>query len=298
MRGAFWLASFPKSGNTWLRLALRSLELGGAPIRLDEDKDDWWDRHDGSRIGGIVSSRRFFEEVLNVESTDLTAEEIEALRPLAVAALAKSRNDAIFKTHDSFVTEQREPLFPLEVTKGAVVVVRDPRDVAVSLADHIGLPIDAVIDKMADPNATLLGRKNGLPSQFIQRLSTWSRHVAGWLEAPVPKLLVRYEDMKVDMPGVLAKVAAFVAMEATPDAVAGAVAATEFATLRRQEKCTGFRECSEFSAFFFRRGIAGGWRDTLTAAQARRIEFDHGVMMQRLGYEVSTFTDSVKAALG
>ena len=297
MGGVFWLASFPKSGNTWLRLALRSLEQGGAPVRFDEEKDDWWDREGGSRVGSIASSRQFFEEVLNVESTDLTAAEIERLRPYVGAALAKSKNAPIIKTHDSFLSEQEVPLFPSEATKGAVVIVRDPRDVAVSLAYHVGLPIDAVIEKMADPNARLLGRKNGLPGQFDQLLSTWSRHVAGWLDAPISKLLVRYEDMKVDMPGVLAKVAAFVEMEATRDAVAGAVAATDFATLRQQEKCTGFRDRSEFSACFFRRGEAGGWCDTLTAAQVGRIESDQGIMMQRLGYEVSASMDSGKVGL-
>jgi len=287
MSGIFWLASYPKSGNTWLRLALQSLEAGGAPVRFDEDKDNWWERKDRGRVGGIVSSRPFFESHLNVESSDLTAEEIEELRPQAIIAWAEGENSPIIKTHDAFLSSRGTPLFPDGSTRGAVVIVRDPRDVAVSFADHSGLSIDAAIDKMADPGGMLAGGTKRLANQFSQRLPTWSGHLAGWLEAPVPKLMVRYEEMKTDMASVLAKVAAFVEIDAPAAAVARAVAATGFDKLQAEEDRIGFRERAPNCRQFFRRGVAGGWRDTLTAEQVGRIETDHGAMMRRLGYEVS-----------
>jgi aryl sulfotransferase len=287
MGGIFWLASYPKSGNTWIRLALQSLERDGAAVRFDEDLDAWWERRGGGRVGGIVSSRRFFDEFLDVESSDLTADEIEVLRPAAIVAWAQGEQAPIVKTHDAYLSSQGTPLFPAGTTRGAVVIVRDPRDVAVSFADHSGLSIDQAIAKMADPNGMLAGGKNSLANQFMQRLPTWSGHVAGWLKAPVPKLLVRYEEMIADMSEVLARVAAFVEIPAPAEAITRTVAATRFDRLRQGEEKVGFRERSRHADHFFRRGVAGGWRDSLNTEQIRRIETDQGAMMRRLGYEAT-----------
>ncbi len=288
MSGIFWLASYPKSGNTWMRLALQSLERGGAPVRFDADKDAWWERRRGGRVGGIVSSRAFFEDFLAVESSDLMADEIEILRPAAIVAWAEGENAPIVKTHDAYLSSQGTPLFPKDETRGAVVIVRDPRDVAISFADHSGLTVDAAIRKMADPHGTLAKGGTHLSNQFAQRLPTWSGHVASWLDAPMPKIVVHYEDMITDMASTLAEAAAFVGIDAPADAVARAVAATRFDRLQAEEKRVGFQERAPNCKRFFRRGVAGGWRDTLTPEQAARIERDQGAMMRRLGYEVST----------
>ncbi|MGB8600669.1 MAG: sulfotransferase domain-containing protein [Rhizomicrobium sp.] len=284
MSGIYWLASYPKSGNTWMRLALHSLEQGGAPVRFDEADDAWWQRETDRRVGGIVSSRAFFENYLAVESSDLTAAEVEALRPAAIAAWAEGARAPIVKTHDAYLSAAGTPLFPPGGTQGAVVIVRDPRDVAISFANHSGITIDQSIARMANPNGMLAGKTIGLSGQFRQRLPTWCGHVAGWLDAPIPKLLVLYEDMIADMVSVLTRVAGFVGIAADPGAVARAVAATGFDRLKAEEDKIGFRERSEYAARFFRRGVAGGWRDTLTTAQVAQIETDHGAMMRRLGY--------------
>lgn len=286
MSGIYWLASYPKSGNTWMRLALHSLEQGGAPVRFDEADDAWWQRKTDLRVGGIVSSRVFFENYLAVESSDLTVAEVAALRPAAIAVWAENARAPIVKTHDAYLSVEGTPLFPPGGTQGAVVIVRDPRDVAISFANHSGMTIDQSVARMADPNDMLAGKTIGLSGQFRQRLPTWSGHVAGWLDAPISKLLVRYEDMITDMVQVLTRVAGFVGIIAEPDAVVRAVAATRFDRLKSEEDKIGFRECSEYAARFFRRGVAGGWRDTLTIAQVAQIEADHGTMMRRLGYDL------------
>jgi aryl sulfotransferase len=289
MSGIYWIASYPKSGNTWVRMVLRSLEQGGAPVRFDDDNAPWWDPSHRSRIGGISSSRFFFEDVLDIESSDLTEDEIETLRSAAILAWAESAGKPpIVKTHDAWLSSRGTPLFPPESTKGAVVIVRDPRDVAVSFANHSGISIDAAIARMADHDCRLARTSKKMGSQLTQWLPTWSGHVAGWLDAPVRRLLMRYEDMKADTPGILAKVAAFFEIDATAETVKKAVDAARFDRLQAEEARTGFRERPAVSSRFFRRGVAGGWRDTLSREQVERIEADHGAMMRRLGYEMTT----------
>lgn len=271
-----WLASYPKSGNTWLRLALASLSKGGvAP-----------DFSSAELFAPIACDRAAMDEIADVDSAALTPAEEEAARPeffrLEAAWLGRPQ---LRKVHDAWTrTASGEPLFPLEVTAGAVYLVRDPRDVAVSLAHHHSTSIDATIAFMSDPDATLArGIHYGSP-QLRQRLLSWSGHVRSWLDAPLTTLMLRYEDMLRDPAGALRRVADHLSWSVSPEAIVAAVAATRFDALQAAEVRHGFRERTRPEVPFFRRGVAGGWRDALIPAQRRRIEADHREVMAALDY--------------
>lgn len=278
MNGYQWLASYPKSGNTWLRLALDSLLHDGAPPDFSR----------GIAFAPLAAARAPFDHLLDVDSSDLTADEIGALRPRfhdieirdATAPLPR-------KVHDAWtLTADGEPLFSPAVTLATICVVRDPRDIAPSLAAHLGIPIDAAIAFMARPAATLASGRRRDTSQLPQRLLTWSAHVESWLDAPgmPPPLLLRYEDMSDDAAAALLRAARHLGCPTDDRAAGRAVAATRFDALRTAEERHGFGERSGKAERFFRRGVAGGWRDTLSPAQAARIEDDHAGVMARLGY--------------
>lgn len=277
MSGFFWLASYPKSGNTWLRLALPALRLGRTidfSVRSD--------------FAPIAASRIAFDRVLEIESSDLTADEIAILRPRCYEALARLAAEPLFrKVHDAWsLTPAGEPLFPASVTLGTIYVVRDPRDVAISFAHHVGQGIDRVIARMNDARTNLVSQETQLSEQLPQFLGDWSDHVAGWRAAPGarPTLLIRYEDMKVDPGRQLRRIADYVDWPVTDEAVHHAVEATSFETLRATEETFGFRERPGAAKRFFREGRAGGWREVLSAAQAGALEAAHGAMMRELGY--------------
>ncbi|HEY0832749.1 MAG TPA: sulfotransferase domain-containing protein [Azospirillum sp.] len=276
MNGFYWLTSYPKSGNTWVRLALWALRHGRPPGLAD--------------LAGwipVSGGRTAFDEVLEVESSDLCGAEIEALRPRLYEAMAREATEPMVrKVHEGWVmTPAGEPLFPPAATIGAIYVARDPRDVAVALSHHLGVPQDEAIAFMAAPDARLFSKFRSLGRQFTSRLLTWSRHVESWLDDSGARVLVvRYEDMSADLPAELARVAQFLGWAPGPEAVTAAREGTRFDRLRSEEARKGFREKPPEMERFFRRGEAGGWRDTLTPAQAARIERDHGAVMARLGY--------------
>ncbi|GAB3130348.1 sulfotransferase domain-containing protein [Novispirillum itersonii] len=276
-----WLASYPKSGNTWMRLALDSLRRGGAAVDINVF---------GAEEEAISSSRFHFDLAAAIDSGDLLPDEILAARPAVFRVLAGILPDGLcWKVHEACLTETGAgPLFPPDVTRAAIHIVRDPRDVAVSFAAHQGHSIDSVIALMADPEAMLSAGRSGGKRQVSQPLRTWSGHAVSWMDQTLyPVITVRYEEMLADLAAVLRRVIPLLGPEGeacSEAAVAGAVEATRFATLRGQEVQAGFRERPPEAAVFFRQGTSGGWRDGLTARQVARIEADHGPVMERLGY--------------
>lgn len=277
MTGAVWLASYPRSGNTWTRLALKSLQGGGGNVELDEL----------SSFGNLFTSRELLDETLEVDSGLLTEDETLELRPDLHARVFETRDPPLVaKVHDAWIRSPGgRPLYDAAFTHAAIYLVRDPRDVAISWAKFTAQTIDASIAFMGDPKAGL-GRFNGpVALQVFQPVKSWSGHVRSWIDdSGLDPLVVRYEDMVADPAAALARMAGRIGWEADAETIAGAVAATEFSRLADKEKRLGFRERAPRTESFFNKGKAGAWRDILTPEQAARIERDHEEVMARFGY--------------
>ena len=118
MGGIIWLASYPKSGNTWLRAVLSNY------------RDDGEEPADINELGGgpIASARSPFDDAVGVEASDLTEAEIERYRPRIYRQMAESSQETLFlKVHDAYAyTADGLPLMPKEATAGVIYIVRDP----------------------------------------------------------------------------------------------------------------------------------------------------------------------------
>jgi aryl sulfotransferase len=272
-----WLASYPKSGNTWLRAMLTALldpqhHMPGLNAMVG-----------GSELG----ERQFLDDVCGVDSSNLTYEGLKPwLRAMRLCAAEQVEPPYFVKTHDAYAsTAEGLSLFPSEASKLAIHIVRDPRDVAVSLAAHDSSSIDAAIAKMADPHYMLNGAHHEGGEFLPVKVGDWSGHSLSWLEqTEIAVLLLRYEDMIADPAAALRSVGEACGLIADADAYAAAAAATAFDKLRATEDETGFGEKPAGMANFFREGRAGGWRNLLSSQQLEAITTSHGAMMQRLGY--------------
>ena len=272
----FWLASFPKSGNTWMRILISNM-LSGA--RQPEDINRL------SLQDGIASGVGLFEHQTLLDSGVLKDEEIERMRPAVHDSHAAERTAGLMlKVHDAYTRlSDGRPLLG-QAARAALYIVRDPRDVAVSLSFHLGLSLDSAIDHLNRPDS-VLERTN---RQIRQRLQGWSGHVQSWLDqSDMPVHLIRYEDLHRDGVGVLRGALDFIGADYDPDAVPRAVRHANFSELQRQERERGFRERPKGLETFFRRGEIGGWRQHLAERQAAAIETTHAAMMARLGYEIA-----------
>lgn len=291
-----WLTSYPKSGNTWFRMVVANL------LAADDEPVDI---NMLPERAAIASAREPFDNVLLIDSELLTHAETDRMRPMLHRFLAAEteqdfadpqhrREEAdridpdspLVKTHDAYTrTDRGEPLLGgAEAALGAILIVRDPRDVAPSLANHLAIDIDAAIAFMADAGSSFCGSLHFAPNQLRQQLLGWSAWQASWLEqTDLPVHRMRYEDMKADPVASLAAALAFAGQRVESAALARAIDLARFDRLQAREAQSGFRE-GPVGRQFFRRGESGGWRRELTADQAARIERDHGAIMARLGY--------------
>lgn len=273
MGNIVWLASYPKSGNTWIRAFLANLIANRSdPVPLN----------DLPRYCEDEARPELFTTVAGRPSTELDIDEIIALRPQVHALIAaNSRGTRFVKTHNYAGTLRGHPLHNPEVAAGAIYVVRNPLDVVVSMTHHFGLTLDEAIERLGNEQVATANDE-----LFVtQVVSSWSVHVKGWADLASERVLVlRYEDL-MEKPGKhFAKVARMVGIGQDRARVERAVKHSAFQSLSSMEKRHGFVEASDKTGRFFRQGRMNQWREVLDRAQVKRVVDAHREQMARFGY--------------
>jgi hypothetical protein len=254
-----WLASFPKSGNTWTRSFLanyfqppgKSLDINSLrEFTTGDVRQDFFDRANGRPFRG-----RTIEDWIKV-------------RPEALRLIAASKSGHHFvKTHCQLATFGKVNLIPPEVTAAAIYLIRNPFDVAPSYARHMAESVDVAIDRMAAGKTT-----QGSDTRILEFVGRWDDHIQSWINAPgLPRHVMRYEDMLADPEKAFRALFGFLRLPVDTDKLGAAMALTSFSALQKQEREKGFRERPPAMKQFFARGDAGGWREDLTPAQVGRI---------------------------
>jgi hypothetical protein len=237
-------------------------------------------------LGGDGFVRETFDELLGVDSSDLTLQQIGFYRPLVYQRMAEESRDMLFlKVHDFYEKNSRnQPIFSAKATAGVIYLIRNPLDVAVSFAHHRNRSIKNTIKFMGNEEASLTDLISSGP-HLPQKLESWSSHVKSWADEPNLNILtVRYEDMLADTFKSFAEIIKFAGLERDEMRIKKAVEFSKFKRLKQQEKEHGFREKQRDSESFFRQGKSGGWREKLDDSQIEQIINDHSEVMKRFGY--------------
>jgi Sulfotransferase domain len=274
--GLVWLASYPKSGNTWTRAFLSNL----AAILAGED--DALTVNAINRFSAGENLVPLYTDRLGYKPSQKHRREVAAVRHEIHRTIADEYDGLVFvKTHNGLVMDGGRPIINFSVTSGAIYIVRNPLDVAISLAHHLGRTIDGAIEIMRTPDLeTPIDDK-----QVYEIWDSWSKHVESWTRKPHRAIYVmRYEDMLADPQKAFGGLARHLLLDFTPSQLHLAIERSSFASLKSQEERTGFMEKSERADRFFREGRAGQWKEVLSTAQVREVVRDHGEQMARFGY--------------
>jgi len=254
-----WLASFPKSGNTWTRTVIDS-------YLSPQDQE-----FDINRLGRFTkgdTSRKLFDAAAGGKFQAGTVEEWLAVRPAMLRLLVSSDPGLHFvKTHSQIRTLHGQPLIPPELTEGAVYIMRNPFDVAPSFARHMTTDLDTAITRMVNDKYHLID-ENGIRSP----LGRWDEHIRTWTTAPgLTRRVMRYEDMIAEPEDTFRSLIEFLSLKVDFGRLRRTLRRTSFKALQKQEAAKGFRERPKKMDRFFASGQTGAWRRDLNPEQVARI---------------------------
>ena len=150
MKNIIWISSYPKSGNTWLRIFLNNLESDEkkTPVCLNQL----------NKIKLLhASGRSYLDETLGYNSSYLNERELQKVQKKAYIHIGSRLNkDTYFKNHSAYrIDASSDPLFPKNVTKAAIYIIRNPLEITCSYANHNNRSINAIIKDMNNPSHKL-----------------------------------------------------------------------------------------------------------------------------------------------
>ena len=272
-RSIVWLASYPKSGNTWIRLFIANyITNSERAVSINElfrfGTGDVLARHYEAASGGTI---------------DTTAIEATVqLRPKVLRGIVSNNADInLVKTHNRRGVAWGVDLIPPEYTRSAIYVMRNPLDMVLSYARHYGMTHEQAAHAICHSDNALAPDA----SNVVQFLGSWSDHVASWnSKSRYPVLVLRYEDLLLQPEKEFARVIEHIGMTVEPRRLQRAIGHASFDQLQKQEKQQGFIERSPTDNAFFGKGQAGRWRDELDAALVKRIRQANKRLMKQYGY--------------
>jgi hypothetical protein len=274
MKSIVWLASYPKSGNTWLRVFLANyLYNAEKPVPINQIH----------RIGLGDSNSKAYRAVTKEVLDPRNVMQSLRIRPNVLKSITNNKADInLVKTHCENGIAFGSILIPPELTRSAVYIMRNPLDMIVSYASHYGNTMDEAIKGIARKDNSLLGGGDTV----YQFLGSWSNHVIGWTKArKFPVLALRYEDMLKDPHTAFDRVVHHIGLPIDRDRLERSVRFSDFKLMQEQESKTSFVENSDNQEKFFRSGKVDQWKTELTDEQVSHIIRDHGRVMKKFGYE-------------
>ena len=275
MGGLVWLASYPKSGNTWTRNFLHNLlnrNEGTHDINKMQQKTAW------------DSSYHWYKPFLDKKPDEGSTAEIAAARMQANQNMADAAGDGLLfvKTHQAMLADHDGiPTINAKVTAGAVYIIRNPLDVVISYSHHLGFSIDETIAFMGTQ-----GRVISASDTMVYDLQgSWSEHVFSWTKKSNPALyIMRYEDMINFTEKTFTGLTNFLQIECEAQDIRNAIQASSFEKLQKMEIESGFREKPDTAKTFFRKGEVDQWKTELSDSQIKQVIADHREQMERFGY--------------
>ena len=284
-----WLASYPKSGNTWVRTIINEL------IFRENDINNIFNE-------ASINIRQFpqytdFEKINNFLHKERTEELKQELIVETIKNWTKLQDKVnsdkkikLFKTHNllaKFNIDGKDYSFTnLENTIGVIHIVRDPRSIITSLKNHFSLKNEFEAKKMIIDKNTWSGLKikKTVPNYF----SSWSNHYNSWKRFPKNNLLLKYEDILKNPEDQINKISdylkKFFKFESNNTKIKQISKKTSFKNFKKVEDAGRFYEKTGKEKKFFYLGPNNKWNELLNKETISEIEKEFYTEMKELNY--------------
>ena len=276
-----WIASYPKSGNTFIRSFLASY------LFSDTGKFDF----------DLLYNILQFPS-LKFSKTDLFSKKDAAQNWIYNQNFFFNNKDTFLKTHNTLIEFEGYKFTSPKQTKGAIYIVRDPRNVVLSMSHHYSLTYEESFEKMINNEASLLEKTFNNDHSNFTFLGSWSNHYKSWRDNNEFKVLfLKYEDFEENAEKEFKKMLSFIYELKNEKFIindkkfSNALKSTNFTNLKNKENIYGFEE-SIYSdkgkkLNFFNFGFQNKWQKKLPNDMIKKINLSLKNEIIELGYNIN-----------
>ena len=281
----FWIASYPKSGNTWLRALISS----------------YYYSKDGVFQEKIIKNIGQFPEKKHFTSFNYDPKVVTDTTRFWIKAQEKINEDKklrFFKTHNVFGTLNNQNFTNKENSIGCIYIIRDPRNVITSLKNHYELDDDSALKWMTRENNFIydvekLDRDGYSDFQFI---SSWATNYKSWkVQKKIPIKIIKYEDLLNKTYAVFMDVVKFInettnnKEKISKDKLKNSVNSTLFDKLKNNEEKYGFSEAIQSKKEnkkipFFHLGPKNDWKSIFDKSYQKKLNSIFEKNLKELNY--------------
>ena len=268
----FWIASYPKSGNTWLRTLISAYYYS---------KDGIYNQSILKNSGQFPEKRHFVDFNYNPGNVTDTAK----FWIKSQEKINKDKKIRFFKTHNTFGKVNNCDFTNKDNSAGCIYIVRDPRNVITSLENHYEMNHEEALKWITNLNKYIYDvhkiKEDGYSN--FQFISSWSMNYKSWnIQKKIPVKIIKYEDLLKETFFVFKGIVEFINKtlnikeKINNDKLKNSVNSTYFDTLKKEEKKSGFVEAVPSKKDgekipFFNLGPENDWKKILDVDQQKRL---------------------------
>jgi len=278
-----WLSSYPKSGNTWLRSLLASYYFskeGDFNFNLLKFIDqfpsyDFFKNYDKIFINPTDTAEFWIEEQKKINSNNKVK---------------------FFKTHNALCKINNYSFTDSKNTLAAIYIIRDPRNIITSLANHYEIDADQAFEFMTTEQKAITQKKENSYVGFVA-LFSWIFHQESWTNNKLfPTLVIRYEDLQNETFLTLKKVINFIEKQINSknsfnrDKAKKSIQSCDFERLKKLEINEGFNESpiskkDNSRINFFKLGKDNDYKKLLTEELISKMNLKFKNEIKKFNYE-------------
>ena len=279
----FWIASYPKSGNTWLRALLTSYYYS---------KDGVFNQKLLKNIGQFPEKKYFKNFKYNSKIvTDTSRFWIKAQEQINL-----DKKFRFFKTHNILGAINKNKFTNEKNSIGGIYIIRDPRNVITSIQNHYELSLDESLKFMSNERKFIYDFHAENDFSDFQFISSWEKNYQSWIRQKIfPIKIIKYEDLISKTFEVFKEIIEFI--DSINDnkkifnniKAENSIESTAFNKMQKIEKDNGFVESvlskNESKKIpFFHLGPTNNWKNIFEEKYQNKLNIKFENNLKELGY--------------